>query len=197
MFLLYETLGGVMTENKKTAIKQAVMISVAALFIILGILSIIQATGSNAGLTYISKIGNVILRYVAVIVTNAIGIMLMSAAAGTFKGKVKNIFSITVCAYSTVMTVPLCLAFVLMFPAAAGASLPAFLNDMVGEIVVAFAKIFKGGWQYLIYFLGTLMGIVFLAVPILSTYCTVKEITLKELLDKIKKKDIAKEVENQ
>ena len=78
-----------------------------------------------------------------------------------------------------------------------GASLPAFLNDMVGEIVVAFAKIFKGGWQYLIYFLGTLMGIVFLAVPILSTYCTVKEITLKELLNKIKKKDIAKEVENQ
>ena len=107
MFLIYKTLGGVMTENKKTAIKQTVMISVAALFIILGMLSIIQATGSNAGLTYISKIGNVILRYVAVIVTNAIGIMLMSAAAGTFKGKVKNIFSITVCAYSTVMTVPL------------------------------------------------------------------------------------------
>ena len=47
MFLIYKTLGGVMTENKKTAIKQAVMISVAALFIILGILSIIQATGST------------------------------------------------------------------------------------------------------------------------------------------------------
>ncbi|MDE7336505.1 MAG: hypothetical protein K2N32_00110 [Clostridia bacterium] len=177
-----------MTDSKKKIIKQAVMIGVAALFIILGILSIVQATGSNAGLIYISKIGNVILRYVVVIVTNAIGIMLMSAAAGTFEGKVKNIFSISVCVYSTIMTVPLFLAFILMFPAAAGASLPTFLNDMVGEIVVAFAKIFKGGWQYLIYFLGTLMSIVFLAVPIISTYCTVKEIDLKELLGKMKKK---------
>lgn len=74
-----------------------------------------------------------------------------------------------------------------MFPAAAGASLPAFLNDMVGEIVVAFQKIFKGGWQYLIYTLGTLMGIIFLAVPIVSTYCTVKEITLPQLLKSLKK----------
>ena len=177
-----------MTDQNKTNIKQAVMITVAAIFIILGILSIVQATGSNAGLTYISKIGNVILRYVVVIVTNAIGIMLMSTAAGTFKGKVKNIFAITVCVYSTIMTVPLFLAFILMFPAAAGASLPAFLNDMVGEIVVAFAKIFKGGWQYLVYVLGTLMSIIFLAVPIISTYCTVKEITLKEFLDKLSKK---------
>ncbi|MDE5549120.1 MAG: hypothetical protein K2J13_02585, partial [Clostridia bacterium] len=88
-----------MTEQNKKKIIQAVMISVAAIFIILGILSVVQATGSNAGLGYISKIGNVILRYVVVIVTNAIGIMLMSTAAGTFKGRVKNIFSITVCVY--------------------------------------------------------------------------------------------------
>ncbi|MDE6758785.1 MAG: hypothetical protein K2J89_05870 [Clostridia bacterium] len=178
-----------MTDQNKTKIKQAIMIAVAALFIILGILSIVQATGSNAGLTYVSKIGNVILKYVVVIVTNAIGIMLMSAAAGTFKGKVKNIFAIAVCVYSTIMTIPLLLAFILMFPAAAGASLPAFLNDMVGEIVVAFAKIFKGGWQYLVYVLGTLMSIIFLAVPIISTYCTVKEITLKEFLNKLSKKN--------
>ncbi len=176
-----------MNEEQKTKIKQSVMICVAALFIILGILSIVQATGADAGLTYISKIKNVILKYAVVIVTNAAGIMLMSAAAGTFKGKVKNVFAIAVCAYSTIMTVPLFMAFIFMFPAAAGASLPAFLNDMVGEIVVAFQKIFKGGWQYLIYTLGTLMGIIFLAVPIVSTYCTVKEITLPQLLKSLKK----------
>lgn len=176
-----------MTAQDKTKIKQAVMITVAAIFIVLGILSIIQATGSNAGLTYISKISNVILRYVVVIVTNAAGIMLMSTAAGTFKGKVKDVFAIAVCVYSTVMTIPLFAAFILMFPAAAGATLPAFLNDMVGEIVIAFGKIFKGGWQYLVYALGTLMSIVFLAVPIISTYCTVKELTLKDLISKLKK----------
>ena len=103
-----------MNEEQKTKIKQSVMICVAALFIILGILSIVQATGADAGLTYISKIKNVILKYAVVIVTNAAGIMLMSAAAGTFKGKVKNVFAIAVCAYSTIMTVPLFMAFIFL-----------------------------------------------------------------------------------
>lgn len=172
-----------MDEKKKKIIKQSVTISVAAVFIILGILSIVQATGSNAGLGYISAIPNVILKYVVVIVTNAIGIMLMSTAAGTFEGKVKNIFSITVCAYSTVMTVPLFLAFVLMFPVGAGSTLPAFLDDMVREIVVAFQNILgNNGWQFVIYTLGVIMSIIFLAVPILTTYCTVKDIDLIKVI---------------
>ena len=173
-----------MEESKKKIIKQSVMIAVAAVFIILGILSIVQATGSNAGLGYISAIPNVILKYAVVIITNAIGIMLMSTAAGTFEGKVKNIFSITVCAYSTVMTVPLLLAFILMFPVGAGSTLPAFLDDMVREIVVAFQKLVGGnnGWQYVIYVLGVIMSLIFLAFPILTTYCTVKEIDLIKVI---------------
>lgn len=172
-----------MDEKKKKIIKQSVTISVAAVFIILGILSIVQATGSNAGLGYISAIPNVILKYVVVIVTNAIGIMLMSTVAGAFEGKVKNIFSITVCAYSTVMTVPLFLAFVLMFPVGAGSTLPAFLDDMVREIVVAFQNILgNNGWQFVIYTLGVIMSIIFLAVPILTTYCTVKDIDLIKVI---------------
>lgn len=172
-----------MDEKKKNIIKQSVMISVAAVFIILGIMSIIQATGSNAGLGYISAIPNVILRYVVVIVTNAVGIMLMSTAAGTFEGRVKNIFAITVCVYSTIMTVPLFLTFVLMFPAGAGVTLPEFLQSMVGEIVVAFQKLVgNNGWQYVIYTLGMIMGAVFLAVPIISTYCTVKDIDLIKVI---------------
>ncbi len=164
-------------QNNKKKILQSVMIIVAALFIVLGILSVVQATGSDVGLTYISKISNMILRYVVVIVTNAIGIMLMSYAAGTFEGKLKNIFSIAVCAYSTLMTIPLFMAFILMFPVGAGATLPAFLDDMVRDIVVAFQQLVGGdGWQYVIYTLGTLMGAVFLAFPIFSTYCTVKDI---------------------
>ena len=172
-----------MEESKKKIIKQIVMIAAATVFIILGILSIIQATGSNAGLGYISAIPNVILKYAVVIITNAIGIMLMSTSAGTFEGKVKNIFSIAVCAYSTIMTVPLLLAFVLMFPVGAGSTLPAFLDDMVREIVVSFQDLVgNNGWQYVIYTLGTIMGAVFLAVPIISTYCTVKDIDLIKVI---------------
>lgn len=172
-----------MEESKKKIIKQIVMIAAATVFIILGILSIIQATGSNAGLGYISAIPNVILKYAVVIITNAIGIMLMSTSAGTFEGKVKNIFSIAVCAYSTIMTVPLLLAFVLMFPVGAGSTLPAFLDDMVREIVVSFQDLVgNNGWQFVIYTLGVIMSVIFLAVPILSTYCTVKEIDLIKLI---------------
>ena len=172
-----------MEEGKKKIIKQSVMIAVATVFIILGILSVVQATGSNVGLGYISAIPNVILRYVVVIVTNAIGIMLMSTAAGTFEGKVKNIFSITVCAYSTVMTVPLFLAFVLMFPVGAGSTLPQFLDDMVREIVIAFQDLLgNDGWQFVIYTLGLIMSIIFLAFPILTTYCTVKDIDLIKVI---------------
>ena len=180
-----------MDEKMKKIIKQSVMIAVAAIFIVLGILSIVQATGSNAGLGYISAIPNIILRYVVVIVTNAIGIMLMSAAAGTFNGKVKTVFSIAVCVYSTIMTVPLFLAFVLMFPVGAGSTLPEFLDSMVREIVIAFQNLVgNNGWQYVIYTLGVIMGAVFLAVPILSTYCTVKDIDLfKVIKEKLQKAD--------
>ena len=180
-----------MEESKKKIVKQSVMITVAALFIILGILSIVQAAGGNSGLKYISAIPNVILRYVVVIVTNAIGIMLMSTAAGTFEGRVKNIFSITVCAYSTIMTIPLFLAFILMFPVGAGSTLPEFLDSMVRDIVVAFQDLVgNNGWQYVIYTLGTIMGAIFLAVPILTTYCTVKDIDLLKVIKaKLKKSD--------
>ena len=129
-------------ETRKKLI-QAVMIVVAAGLNIWGILSLLQTLGTDVGLKYFEAFPNLVLNYVVVIATMACGIMLMSAAAGTFKGKVKNVFSIAVCAYSTVMTVPLLLAFILMIPVAAGASMPEFLDSMVGDIVIAF-QIFLG-----------------------------------------------------
>lgn len=171
-----------MNEVTKKKIIQSVMITIAAGLNIWGILSLLQTIGTKVGLNYIDKIPNIIGRYALVIVTMAAGIMLMSTAAGTFKGKVKNVFSITVCAYSTVMTIPLLLSFILMIPVAAGSQLPQFLNDMVGAICDAFEALVGQGGQYVIYVLGILMSIIFLAVPILSTYCTVKEIDLLAII---------------
>ena len=169
-------------ENKKKLI-QAVMITVAAGLNVWGLLTLAQTTGVNVGLTYISNIPNLIARYVIVVITMAAGIMLMSAAAGTFKGKVKNVFSIAVCTYSTILTIPLFLAFILCIPIAAGATFPAFIDEMVRDICYSFQDIFGKGWlQYLIYVLGTIMGAIFLAVPILSTYFTVKDIDLIALI---------------
>ncbi len=172
-----------MDSRKKKQLTQAAMILVAAGLNIWGILTLLQTLGADVGLSYIDSIPNLVVKYVVVVATMACGIMLMSAAAGTFAGKVKNVFSIVVCAYSTIMTIPLFLAFILMIPVAAGASLPAFLDEMVRDIVVAFQSFLgTGGVQYLIYSLGIVMGAVFLAVPILSTYFTVKDIDLIALL---------------
>ena len=180
-------------ENKKKFI-QAVMITVAAGLNVWGLLTLAQTTGVDVGLTYISNIPNLIARYVIVVVTMAAGIMLMSAAAGTFKGKVKNVFSIVVCAYSTILTIPLFLAFILCMPIAAGATFPAFIDEMVRDICYSFREIFGTGWlQYLIYVLGTIMGAIFLAVPILSTYFTVKDIDLIALIKSRIGKNAAKD----
>lgn len=171
-----------MNEVTKKKIIQSVMITVAAALNVWGILSLLQTIGTKVGLGYIDKIPNIIGRYALVIVTMACGIMLMSTAAGTFNGKVKTVFSITVCAYSTLMTIPLLLSFILMIPVAAGSQLPQFLNDMVGAICDAFKAMAGNGGQYVIYVLGILMSIIFLAVPILSTYCTVKDIDLFKII---------------
>lgn len=169
-------------ENKKKLI-QAIMITVAAGLNVWGLLTLCQTIEIDVGLTYISNISNLIARYVIVVVTMAAGIMLMSTAAGTFKGKVRNVFSITVCVYSTVLTIPLFLAFILCIPIAAGATFPQFIDEMVRDICYSFQDIFGKGWvQYLIYVLGTIMGAIFLAVPILSTYFTVKDIDLIALI---------------
>ena len=172
-----------MTEENKKKCMQAIMIIVAAGLNVWGLLTLAQTTGVNVGLTYISNIPNLIARYVIVVITMAAGIMLMSAAAGTFNGKVKNVFSIAVCTYSTILTIPLFLAFILCIPIAAGSTFPAFIDEMVRDICYSFQDIFGKGWlQYLIYVLGTIMGAIFLAVPILSTYFTVKDIDLIALI---------------
>lgn len=171
-----------MENTTKKRILQAVLITVSAGIIIWGLLTLLQTLGTNVGLNYIDKIQNIIGKYAIVIITMAVGIMTMSYAAGTFKGKVKTVFSISVCAFSTIMTIPLFVCFVLMIPVAAGAKLPAFLNDMVGAICQAFLALAGNGGQYVIYVLGILMSIIFLAVPIISTYCTVKDIDLFALI---------------
>lgn len=171
-----------MNDATKKKVIQSVMIVIAAGLNIWGILSLLQTIGTKVGLNYIDKIPNIIGRYALVIVTMSAGIMLMSTAAGTFKGKVKNVFSIVVCAYSTVMTIPLFVSFVLMIPQAAGANMPEFLSEMVGAICEAFQDIAGQSGQYIIYVLGIIMSIIFLAVPIISTYCTVKEIDLMAIV---------------
>lgn len=170
--------------NKKKTALQAVMLVAGVAFNIWGLLSLVQTTGTDVGLAYLDSL-RLLVRYVIVVITMAAGIMLLTAFAGTLPGKAKNILSITVCTYSTVLTIPLFLTFVLCFVVASGTPIP-----MVTEICNEFTDIFKpAALHYFIFVLGTIMGIVFLAVPIISTYCTVKNIDLFAVIkEKILKK---------
>ena len=172
-----------MDKAQRKKIAQGVMLVVSVALNIWGLLSLLQTIGTDVGLNYLDGL-RLLVRYVVVVITMACGIMLLSYFAGTLKGKAKNILSIAVCTYSTILTIPLFLTFVCCFAVASGHPVP-----MVNEICYELQDIFHPeGVQYLIFFLGSIMGIIFLAVPILSTYCTVKDIDLiGVILSKIRK----------
>ena len=167
-----------MAVNKKS-ILQGVLLTVGIIFNIWGILTLIQTAGHDAGisvgLTYMDGIPHIIHKYVIVVIMMMIGILSLSNWAAQLEGKKKNVLSIVFCAYSTILTIPLFLTFVLCFFVASGV----FSWDMVDMICFDLIDIFgTPGAYYTIFALGTLMGAVFLAVPIISTYCTVKNIDL-------------------
>ena len=177
-----------MTVNKKRVL-QGVLLTVGIVFNIWGLLTLVQTAGHdaglNVGLTYIDKIPHIIHKYVIVVITMMIGILSLSNWAAQLTGKKRNVLSIIFCAYSTILTIPLFLTFILCFFRAGG------ILDfaIVTMICDGLTDIFKTpGAYYTIFVLGSLMGAVFLVVPILSTYCTVKNIDLlKVILSKIKK----------
>ena len=178
-----------MAVNKKR-ILQGVLLTVGIIFNIWGILTLIQTAGHDAGisvgLTYMDGIPHIIHKYVIVVIMMMIGILSLSNWAAQLEGKKKNVLSIVFCAYSTILTIPLFLTFVLCFFVASGV----FSWDMVDMICFDLIDIFgTPGAYYTIFALGTLMGAVFLAVPIISTYCTVKNIDLLSvILTKLKLK---------
>lgn len=179
-----------MTVNKKRVL-QGVLLTVGIVFNIWGLLTLVQTAGHdaglNVGLTYIDKIPHIIHKYVIVVITMMIGILSLSNWAAQLTGKKRNVLSIIFCAYSTILTIPLFLTFILCFFRAGG-----ILDfDMVNMICDDLMDIFKTpGAYYTIFVLGSLMGAVFLVVPILSTYCTLKNIDiLKVILSKIKKEN--------
>ncbi len=158
--------------NKKKITLQVIMATVSVILNIWGLLSLMYTIDAFK-VPFLSYLDNLrlLLKYVVIVVTMAPGIMLFAQFATTFEGKVKNTLAIINCTYSTILTLPLFGTFVGCFWAMKGINVP-----MVSDICNEFMDIFKTtGLQYLIFILGTIMGIVFLAVPILMTIKTVKQ----------------------
>ncbi|MEG1536445.1 MAG: hypothetical protein RR416_05710 [Clostridia bacterium] len=137
-----------------------------------GILSLLYTTGlvKVGFLSYLEPL-RLILKYVVVVITMALGIMSFTTLfANMFQPKTRNILAIAGTAYSTILTIPLFLTFIGCFFAINGIEVP-----LAGDIARELQDIFKTtGMQYVIFTLGTIMGAVFLAVPILMTVLTVK-----------------------
>lgn len=157
-------------EKKKVV--QGVLLGISIFLNIWGFFSLLYASGILK-MGIVGYLGNfrLLVQYIFVVATMAPGILLFGAFAGTLKGKQKRLWATINCVYSTVLTIPLFLTFALSFAVMNGTKIP-----MVTEIALEFIDIFKGkGLQYFIFSAGTLMGLVFLAVPIISTIQTIKK----------------------
>lgn len=165
------------------------------------ILSLALEVMGILSLLYISKIASfgflafydnvrLIIRYVIAIVFMAGGIISFTVFAGMFDGKPKNVLSISCTVYSTILTIPLLYVFVGLF-FAANIKLP-----LVSDVYPEFIDIFKTTvLQNVIYSLGVLMSLIFIAVPIISTVLTVKNIGLSSIFKKRSKIDNGKHFE--
>lgn len=161
--------------NKK--VFQGIAFALAVILNVFGIMSLLTIS-KIAPLGFLGFYNNVrlLIRYIILIVIMSAGIMLFSFTAGTLTGKAKNALSIGVTAYSTVLTLPLLLTFILCFFAMGNPTIP-----LAGEICVEFMDIFpRTSLQYVIFSLGIVLAIVFLAVPIISCIVTVKGKPKKE-----------------
>ena len=186
--------------TKKLKIQLSLFV-VAILFNIWGILSILQVgIGINVGLTYLDKIKDfhIILCYVIIVITMAIGIMGASINAGQlYNIIVLKGLTIGITTYRTVLTIPLLLAFVcfVVYPtnvdlAVYGSGLGEFIDGMFGTIAKDLGTIFgpkewggfgSKGLLITVYVLGIIMSIAFLAVPIISAVQAIKNANKKEL----------------
>lgn len=168
------------------SVKQIVLLCISVFCNIYGILTILYLNGLNTGLTYMDKIDNMLFQYLVVIAFMAPGIMLFGTFATTFTGKTKKILAITNCVYSTVLTIPLFLTMALGFAVINGVTIP-----MVSDIDVDIIKLFPPvALQYIFFILGTIVGAVFLAEPIIACYLTTHDIepSIKNIIGVFKKK---------
>lgn len=142
---------------------------------VFGILSLLTIIGVADIIPFYNSFEHILLGYVIVVISMATGIMSFNLFAGRRKNPAKNILSIAVTTYSTILTIPLFLTFVLCLIQKCGANFSGFINDFVAPIYDDMLSIFKPEWlQYLIFVGGIIMGIAFLAVPIIMCIATVK-----------------------
>lgn len=142
---------------------------------IFGILSLLTIIGIADIVKFYGNFENILLGYVIVVISMAVGIMSFNLFAGRRKKFAKTVLSIGVTSYSTILTIPLFLTFVLCLIQKFGVTYTGFIEGFVSPIYDDLVSIFPADWsQYLVFIGGIIMGIIFLAVPIIMCKQTIK-----------------------
>lgn len=142
---------------------------------VFGVLSLLTIIGVADIMPFYKTFEHILLGYVIVVISMATGIMSFNLFAGRRENPWKTILSIAVTTYSTILTLPLVATFVLCLVQKCGVTFTGFIDGFVAPIYDDLVSIFKPEWaQYLVFIGGTIMGIIFIAVPIIMCIKTVK-----------------------
>ena len=163
---------------KKTNPAQVIFLCLAVVLHLVGIAFLLTASGIftiDLVNQYLFMNGsmNVVLKYVIVIATMAVSILMFTITAGTMSGK-KSIVLTNICTtWSVIITLPLVYVFVVLLIDALmknGATLPLWdilVGDVAGDKGFS-AFLTTDILKYVIYGLGIIMSILFIIVPVLS-----------------------------
>lgn len=169
-----------METNQKKKIVLGLLFGISSLLIVLGVLFLLSAAEIAPIIKGFYGISNVLVRYIIVIVTMAVGIMTFSNAASRLRNrKARNGVTIAITTFSTILTVPLVYVFIAIFFAQNGIVGPVGEIMMLGRIAEGFHAWFgNGGFVYVVYVFMLLLSIVFICVPLFTCVLTCKGKTL-------------------
>jgi hypothetical protein len=155
---------------------QIFIMIISVIITCIGLMFLLTASGTKPIFAFMGNIQHMLLKYVIVILTMICGIMSFSLVSASLKNKkARNTLTVLVTIFSTVLTLPLLYCFIAFFPAVHDIYDPVGAT-MIKDIVMDFRACFPVvGIQYLIYVLGTIMSVVFLAEPIFSCVLTLKD----------------------
>lgn len=170
-----------MEKTQKKRLTIGILFGVSSALIVLGVLFLLSAAEIAPIVKGFYDIDNVLVRYIIVIVTMAVGIMTFSNAAARLDDpKRRNGVSIGITAFSTVLTVPLVYVFVAIFFAQNGHVGPVGEIMMLGRIAEGFNAWFGSGpFVYVVYAFMLVVSLVFISFPIFSCALTCKGKTMK------------------
>lgn len=170
-----------MSKLKRNERIKLFLLVVSIVLIIFGIMFLLTAAELVPVFEVLYGIENILGRYIIVILTMASGIMMFSTVAATLeKEGIRNNLTLGITIFSTLLTVPLVYVFVAIFFAERGIIDPVGEILMIANISEGFKAWFGDGtFLYIVYAFMLFLSIIFITVPLLTGYLTLKGKAIK------------------